>query len=106
LGVALTDEADQEHLQTACGVFAQEARELSPEYAPQTVNTDGWFATSNAFQALFKTIVPILFFLHGVLKVRDHCRSEFELHNRIWEVHRATNIRMFDNRMKSMWIVS
>jgi hypothetical protein len=101
LGVALTDEADQEHLQEAYGVFAQEARELSPQYAPQTVNTDGWFATSNAFQALFSTIVPILCFLHGFLKIRDRCRKEFELHTKVWDIYRATNIRMFDNRMKS-----
>lgn len=101
LGVALTDEADQEHLQAAYGVFEQEARELSPEYAPQTVSTDGWFATSNAFQALFANIVPILCFLHGFLKIRDRCRKEFELHTKIWDVYRATNLRMFDNRMKA-----
>ena len=101
LGVALTDEADQEHLQAAYGVFAQEARELLPEYSPQTVSTDGWFATSNAFQALFTTIVPILCFLHGFLKIRDRCRKEFELHTKIWDVYRATNLRMFDDRMKS-----
>lgn len=101
LGVAITDEADQPHLQAAYGVFAAEARQLSPKYAPKTVNTDGWCATSNAFQALFTTIVPILCFLHGFLKVRDRCRKEYDLHTRIWEVYRATNIRMFDSRMKA-----
>jgi hypothetical protein len=101
LGVALTDEADQAHLQEAYGVFAQEARELSPQYAPETVNTDGWWATSNAFQALFPLIAPILCFLHGFLKVRDRCRKDHDLHSRIWEVYQATNIRMFDRRMKS-----
>lgn len=101
LGVALTAQADQEHLEEAYGVFADESHELSPDYAPETVNTDGWSATSNSFLALFPTIVPILCFLHGFLKVRDRCRKEHDLHTRIWEVYQATNIRMFDRRMKS-----
>lgn len=101
LGVALTDEADQTHLQEAYGVFASEAREVSPEYQPKTVNTDGWFATQNAFKALFVGIIPVLCFLHGFLKVRDRCHKEHELHKRIWDVYRATNVRMFDRRMKS-----
>jgi hypothetical protein len=101
LGVALTAEADQTHLEEAYGVFAQEARDLSPEYAPKTVNTDGWWATGNAFCALFPTIVTILCFLHGFLKVRDRCRKEHDLHTRIWKVYQATNQRMFDRRMQS-----
>ena len=75
MGVALTDEADQEHLEAAYGVLAAEARERSPEYAPKTVSTDGWFATSNAFQSLFTTIVPILCFLHGFLKISMNDRK-------------------------------
>ena len=101
LGVALTAEADQTHLEEAYGVFAREARELFPEYAPKTVNTDGWWATSNAFGALFPLIVPILCFLHGFLKIRDRCRKDHDLHSRIWKVYQATNRRMFDGRMKS-----
>lgn len=101
LGVALTAEADQTHLEEAYGVFAEEARELSAEYAPETVNTDGWWATQNAFKALFPLIVPILCFLHGFLKVRDRCRKDHDLHSRIWDVYKATNLRMFDRRMKS-----
>ena len=44
-GVALTASADDVHLQEAYGVFAAEARDVDPEYAPQTVNTDGWAST-------------------------------------------------------------
>lgn len=101
LGVALTAQADQTHLEEAYGVFAEEARELSPDYAPETVNTDGWWATQNAFQALFPLILPILCFLHGFLKVRDRCRKDHDLHSRIWDIYKATTIRMFDRRMKS-----
>ena len=31
-------------------MFAAEARDVAPEYAPETVNVDGWAATRNAFQ--------------------------------------------------------
>jgi len=101
LGVALTKEADQAHLQEAYGVFAEEARQLSPDYQPKTVNTDGWFATQNAFKALFTGIVPILCFLHGFLKVRDRCYKDHDLHERIWNIYRSEHIRMFDRRMKA-----
>lgn len=101
LGVALTDEADQTHLEEAYGVFAKEAKELSPNYQPKTVNTDGWWATQNAFKALFTGIVPILCFLHGFLKVRDRCYKDHDLHERIWDVYHADHIRMFDRRMKA-----
>ena len=101
LGIALTGEADQAHLQEAYGVFAEESRDVSADYQPQTVNTDGWFATQNAFKALFAGIVPVLCFLHGFLKVRDRCRKEHDLHERIWNVFHADHIRMFDRRMKA-----
>lgn len=89
LGVALSDSADEAHLTDAYGQFAREARHVDPQYQPQTVNTDGWFATSNAFAALFSTIVPILCFLHGFLKIRERGRKAHDLHARIWEVYRA-----------------
>jgi len=101
LGVALTDEADVTHLQEAYGVFAEEARELSADYQPQTVNTDGWWATQNAFKALFPQIVVILCYLHGFLKIRDRCYKDHELHEKIWNVYHADHIRMFDQRMKA-----
>lgn len=99
LGVALTDSADEAHLTDAYGQFAQESRDVKPEYAPKTVNTDGWFATHNAFRALFSTIVPILCFLHGFLKIRDRCRKARQLHDRVWEVYRAASSTEFRERM-------
>ncbi len=60
LGVALTAGADDAHLREAYGVFAAEARDVDPEYAPLTVNTDGWAATRNAFCTLFPTIAVVL----------------------------------------------
>lgn len=89
LGAALTDAADEEHLTEVYGVFQAECREMNPDYAPKTVNADGWFATHNTFLALFPEIAVILCFLHGFLKIRDRCRKAHDLHSRIWEAYRA-----------------
>jgi len=99
LGIALTRSADDDHLREAYGVFASEARDVDPEYAPQTVNTDGWAPTRNAFQALFPLITVVLCFLHGFLKIRDRCRKARELHRRVWDVYRAATAEEFRRLM-------
>lgn len=99
LGMALSASADEEHLTNAYGVFAAEARERDPSYAPKTVNTDGWFATRNAFRNLFVTITTVLCFLHGFLKIRDRGRKARQLHDRVWEVYRAATYNEFLERM-------
>lgn len=99
LGVALTAAADDDHLRQAYGVFAAEARDVKPNYAPETVNTDGWVATQNAFSSLFPGIAVILCFLHGFLKIRDRCRKAHDLHHRIWEVYRSATAFEFRCRM-------
>ena len=99
LGVALTAAADDVHLREAYGVFAAEARDVDPGYAPETVNIDGWAATRNAFRALFPSIAVVLCFLHGFLKVRDRCRKARELHRRVWDVYRAATAEEFRRLM-------
>jgi hypothetical protein len=99
LGISLTDEADESHLSVAYGVFAQEAKDLKEDYQPKSVNTDGWWATQNAFISLFPGIAIVLCFLHGFLKVRDRCFKEFELHKKIWEVYSATSGEDFRKKM-------
>jgi hypothetical protein len=99
LGLGLCAAADDVHLQEAYGVFAAEARDVDPEYAPKTVNTDGWAATRKAFAVLFPGIVVILCFLHGFLKIRDRCRKARELHRRVWDVYRAATAEEFRRRM-------
>ena len=102
LGVALSDSADEEHLVQAYGCFAEEARNLDSQYQPQTVNTDGWSATQNAFRTLFSAITVILCFLHGFLKIRDRCRKAHELHHRVWEVYWAATAEEFRSRMAAL----
>ena len=99
LGIGLTKAADDQHLTAAYGDFAAEARNVSPDYAPRTVNTDGWAATQNAFQALFSTISVVLCFLHGFLKIRDRCRKNHDLHRRVWDVYRAASAEEFRRLM-------
>ena len=98
-GRRATAAADDAHLQEAYGVFAAEARDVDPEYAPQTVNTDGWASTQNAFQTLFPLITVVLCFLHGFLKIRDRCRKARELHRRVWDVYRAATAKEFRRLM-------
>lgn len=99
LGVGLTKAADDQHLKAAYGDFAAEARNVSPDYAPRTVNTDGWAATQNAFRTLFPTIAVVLCFLHGFLKIRDRCRKNHDLHRRVWDVYRASSAAEFRRLM-------
>lgn len=102
LGLALTAASDDAHLQAAYADFATEARQLNPDYAPKTVNTDGWAATQNAFRSLFSTIAVVLCFLHGFLKIRDRCRKNHELHRRVWDVYRAATIDQFHRLMDEL----
>jgi hypothetical protein len=99
LGVGLSPSADEAHLIESYGVFAQEAHQLDENYQPETVNTDGWWATQNVFVCLFSTIVPILCFLHGFLKIRDRGRKLRELHQQIWDVYRAESKEEFGQAM-------
>src|SRR3954452_17521522 len=99
LGVALTSSADAVHLQEAYGVFAAEARDVAPEYAPETVNVDGWAATRDTFRALVPLITVVLCCLHGSLKIRDRCRKAHELHRRVWDVYRAATAEGFRRLM-------
>jgi hypothetical protein len=101
LGIALAPSADEEHLTVAYREFAAEARAVDPGYAPRTVNTDGWAATQNAFRACFAGIAVILCFLHGFLKIRDRCRKNRDLHERVWDVFRAPTGSAFRTAMSA-----
>jgi hypothetical protein len=101
LGMALSNTASEVDLTAAYGRFRDEAAAVSPEYTPATVNTDGWKATQAAWRTLYPTVVVILCFLHGFLKIRDRCRKAFELHQKVWEVYQAATAEAFRERMES-----
>jgi hypothetical protein len=70
-------ETDYERFMTE-NAFAEQARELDPADALETVNTDGWAATQGAWKRLFPSITVILCFLHAVLKIRDHALNTYQ----------------------------
>lgn len=96
LGASLTLAADEEALTAAYGRFQQEAQQVDPDYAPQTVNTDGWTATQNAWHRLFPTITVIQCFLHAFLSIRDRTQKRYqtlyaEIQRQVWEIYQAVD---------------
>jgi hypothetical protein len=94
LGMAACAQADEASLETGYGVFKEEAKDLDAGYRPNTVNTDGWWATQNAWQSLYPKIKVIECFLHAFLKVRDRATKKLKDHfelasDKIWDCYRA-----------------
>jgi hypothetical protein len=108
LGVAMSNTASEVDLSAAYGRFRDEAADASAEYAPETVNTDGWKATQAAWRTLFPKVTVILCFLHGFLKIRDRGRKAVELHRQVWEVYRAASVQAFRAAMEAFrqWCVA
>jgi hypothetical protein len=106
LGMALAETADADELTRAYGVFREEARDLDPEYRPQTVNTDGWPATQAAWRTLFENVTLILCFLHAFLKIRErakHLKETFDaLRERVWGAYHAPDARTFSQRLRRL----
>lgn len=96
LGMQVCAKADQSSLEIAYANFKEEAADLNPDYQPNTVNTDGWWATQNAWQSLYPKIKVIECFLHAFLKVRDRATKKLKEHfdlaaDKIWECYRAVS---------------
>lgn len=113
LGSAMTESASEVGLAEAYGVFAHEARSLEPGYAPDTVNTDGWAATQNAWRRWFPGITVILCFLHAFIKIRDRATKKMadsfnEAADRVWDAYEATSKASFSQRLRRLqeWAVT
>jgi hypothetical protein len=106
LGAEPAEAAGADDLGTAYGVFKDEARDITPLYAPQTVSTDGWKGTQAAWKRLFPTVVILLCFLHAWLKIRDrakHLKGVFaEVSRRVWEAYHAPDRRSFGQRLRRL----
>src|SRR5512135_1564085 len=113
LGAEPAETAGTDDLKAAYGVFKDEARDVTPKYAPKTVSTDGWKATQAAWKALFPRVVILLCFLHGWLKIRDrakHLKDQFtDVSRRVWEGEQSERIgaleRGFSSPTRSLIIV-
>jgi hypothetical protein len=106
LGAEPAEAAGTDELTAAYGVFREEARDVAADYAPATVNTDGWKGTRAAWKALFTEVVLLSCFLHGWLKIRDrakHLGEQFrEIGRRVWWAYRAPDRRSFAQRLRGL----
>jgi hypothetical protein len=106
LGAAVAPSVSTDDLSAAYGVFRDEARNVQPEYRPQTVNTDGWKGTQGAWRALFPLAVLLRCFLHGWLKIRDRAKNLkerfFELSTRVWDAYHAPDKRTLAQRLRRL----
>jgi hypothetical protein len=99
------NDANEKSLTQGYGVFASEAKNIDPNYAPKTVNTDGWDATKLAFCTLFSGIIVIQCFLHGFIKIRGCCRKSamFEsICKNVWHVYNANSKKAFSQRIRRL----
>jgi hypothetical protein len=106
LGAALAQTAGADDLQAAYTVFKEEAQNVRAEYAPATVNTDGWAATRQAWRALFPLVVILRCFLHGWLSIRDRAKHLGELFRalgeKVWNAYHAPDRRCFAQRLRRL----
>lgn len=106
LGAAVAETAGTKDLTHAYNVFRQEAQNVDADYAPQTVNTDGWKSTQQAWKALFPAIVVLQCFLHAWLKIRERGKHLgelfYETSRRVWDVYRAVNKQSCSQRLRSL----
>jgi len=105
LGAEICPGFSKEELKEGYGVFATEAMQVDPEYAPKTVNTDGWGGTIGAWLALFPTIVAIRCFLHAWLRIRERGKklaNFFELGEKVWNVYYSSTKRMMAQRIRRL----
>lgn len=106
LGAHPATGASRQELIQAYQSFKTETLDVHPQYAPKTVNTDGWKATQAAWATLFPMITIIQCFLHAWLAIRDrakHLKSDFrEIGDRVWDAYRAPNRRSFAQRLRRL----
>lgn len=106
LGSEVSKTADGKDLEAGYGVFVAEAKNISEDYTPETINTDGWAGTNTAWKALYSNVVIILCFLHSYLKIRKTCRKTKETLNmikeKVWDAYLANNKRSFSQRLRRL----
>ena len=107
LGAAVSPGAGAKDLTAAYQEFADEAKNVNPDYVPETVNTDGWDATQKAWLKIFPGITIILCFLHAFLGIRQRCSKKlrklyFEIGDRVWETYRAETKKSFSQRIRRL----
>jgi hypothetical protein len=108
LGASVAQDAGEESLQKAYGVFKDEAQCLDQDYSPKSVNTDGWKATIKAWKNLFPSIAILCCFLHLFLKMRDRCSKKYkdlfpQVAHKFWNCYKATSKRSFSQQVRRLY---
>ncbi len=106
-GASVSVGAGEEELTAAYGQFQREAQQVQPDYQPETVNTDGWQATMNAWRTLFPSICLIQCFLHAILGIRNVATKATkalydEIVEQAWQAYHATTTRQFSQRVRRL----
>ena len=107
LGVCVSESASEEKLTKAYKIFKEEAESVNPGYKPDTVNTDGWLPTQNAWKNIFPQIAVIACFLHIYIGIRDCSRKKYkEVFNtvatKLWDCYRAESKSSFSQRVRRL----
>ena len=107
LGASVSVGAGEEELTDAYGQFQREAQQIQPDYQPETVNTDGWQATMNAWRTLFPSICLIQCFLHAILSIRNVAtKATKALYDSIveqaWDAYAAKTKQSFSQRLRRL----
>jgi hypothetical protein len=107
LGSSIAKDAGEQSLQDGYQVFKDEAQCLKPDYAPTTVNMDGWKATRNAWKFLFSSVVIICCFLHVFIKIRDRAKNKYkgifdEAASKLWDCYHAEKKIAFSQRVRRL----
>jgi hypothetical protein len=106
-GASISPGAGEAELTDAYRQFQREAQQVQPDSHPQTVNTDGWQATMNAWQRLFPSICLMPCFLHAVLRIRNAATTATmawyqRIIERVWDAYAATTKRQFSQRLRRL----
>lgn len=107
LGASVALHADTPALTEAYSHFKPEAQRLKPDYQPQTVNTDAWTATQNAWFSLFPMIVIIQCFLHAFISIRSRCKklADFpQLCQQVWDVYHAPSVDAVYRQVAELYV--
>jgi hypothetical protein len=107
LGAEACKGADEASLKEAYGVFQKEALTLKADYQPETVNTDGWWATQKAWRSLFRHIFIIECFLHAFLKIRDRATKKLkavfeQAADKVWDIYDSESKRQMGQRIRRL----
>lgn len=106
LGACVTENASEEKLTEGYRVFKQEAEFINPSYKPETVNTDGWLPTQNAWKSIFPQIAVIACFLHIYIGIRDRCKRKYKNFNtmatKLWDCYGANSKASFSQKVRRL----